>query len=153
MESVSADIDIGVAASVGNTGTNTIDYDLSQAISNRFYSDASHSLWPLYENQEFIREKHIDLESYERQNMVAMLKERNLLTTVTRAMSFCTRPVLELYSNLTAEVGQPDSIKYGRVFVRNRIYNFTPSIVNNYLHIGDVPEVEVGAITLMRLLL
>lgn len=76
--------------------------------------------------------------------MIVMLKEMNLLFAVTTTMSFCKRPILEFYSNLTEEVRQAESIKYVRIFVQNRIYNFTPFIINSYYHttVGAVTEVE-----------
>lgn len=77
------------------------------------------------------------------QNVIALLKERNLLSTVTTAMTFCKCPILEFYCNITEEVGQVESIKYERIFVRNRIYNLTPSIINSYYHTTTVAVTEV----------
>lgn len=131
------DVTSGVAASVDNTSVNTADYDLSQAVSSKFYSDSALCLWPIYTAREFIREKRIDMESYERQNVIALLKERNLLSTVTTAMPFCKQSVLEFYCNLTAEVGSADSGKFGKIFVRNHVYDFTPSVINAYFHTAN----------------
>lgn len=64
---VTADITSSVAASVENTSVNTVDYDLSQAVSSKFYSDSALCLWPIYAAREFIKEKHIDMDSYQRQ--------------------------------------------------------------------------------------
>lgn len=60
------------------------------------------------------------------------MKERQLLSTVTTIKQFCRRIVLEF--NLTYEVDQIDSIRYGRVFVRNIIYNFSLVLINKYYY-------------------
>lgn len=131
-----------VETCVVNTDDNTTDYDLSRVVSNQFYSDDALSLWPIYATSEFIKEKHIDLKTFGRQNVIVLLKERNLLYIVTTAMPFCKRPILEFYCNLTEEVGQFYSVKYGRIFVRNHIYNLSPSVINSYYHTTDVAITE-----------
>lgn len=84
------------------------------------------------------------MESFERQNLMACLRERVLLSTVTSVQSYCRRPVLEFYGNLTSEVGEPSSAKYGRVVVRNKICNFSPSLINNLYNCVDVETTEVN---------
>lgn len=80
--------------------------------------------------------------------MIAFLKERQLLYTITTTQPFCRRPVLEFYANLSSKVGRASSITYERVFVRNWIYNFTLSLINDHYHItvavskGEEPNIN-----------
>lgn len=135
-------------SSVDNTSDNTLDYDLSQAISDQFYFESSLTLWPLFVHREFIREKRIDMDSYERQNMLKLLQERGILSTVTTAMPFCNKTVLEFFSNLSEKVGHVESVRYRRVYVRNHIYSFSPSCINEYFHTEGTASLEPVAMSI-----
>lgn len=62
--------EVAIESSVANT----VDYDLSQAVSSQFYSDDALSLWSTYATREFIKEKHIDLETFGCQDVIALLR-------------------------------------------------------------------------------
>ncbi|XP_073019480.1 uncharacterized protein [Primulina eburnea] len=136
--------DVGAAEDVADTEDNTdsIDYDLSKSFSPQFYSESALELWPLFISRELIEEKNIDVDAYGRYNLIAFLKKRKLLSTVTTVMPYCRRAVLEFYCNLLRSVADEDSAKYGRVYVRDRIYNFSPSVINAFYHTPDVEEGE-----------
>lgn len=65
--SVSISIDSDAETDVVNTADNTDgvdDYNLEDAVSEKFYTESSIFLWPLYVNRGVIDERNIDLEAY-----------------------------------------------------------------------------------------
>ncbi|XP_073056981.1 uncharacterized protein [Primulina eburnea] len=107
------------------------DYDLSSSF-NMFYTEEAFSNWSLYANRALIEERNADMEAFSRKNLIEFLKSRGLLSTVSSALPYCHKVVLEFYVNLSPSISDARSPKFGRVFVRNRVYNFEPQIINDY---------------------
>lgn len=64
----------------------------------------------------------------------------NLLSTVTKVGSYCRTVVYEFYCNLLSGVGDVNSAKFGTVFIRDKLYEFSPTVINKFFwtHEGDV---------------
>lgn len=112
--------------------TDMAEYDLSTSFSAKFYSEDAVVHWPLISHRGLIEEMIIDMEAYAKQNLIKFLKDMALLSTVTNVQPYCRPIVLDFYCNLLSSVGDVHSGKFGKVFVRDRLYAFSPSIINSF---------------------
>lgn len=154
-DSTSNDIS-DVAPDVVNTDDN-IDienFDLDRSFSAKFYTESALVLWPLFVNRGLIEERIIDLEAYTRQNLVEFLKDRRLLSTVTNVVPYCRTVVYEFYCNLLSGVGDVKFAKFGTVFVRDKLYEFSPAVINKFFGTPEVdnhdenPDLDMATIAL-----
>lgn len=127
--------DEGVEENVAHTEDNTADtgYDMLLAFSNVHYSKASADMWDIYSHHELIEEKNVDLTSFDKQNLVVFFKDIKIYT-VSQVIPFSGIPVLEFYNNVTSQVGDERSARYGKVFVRGTLYSFSPATINDFCH-------------------
>ncbi|XP_073153432.1 uncharacterized protein [Henckelia pumila] len=131
-----------VAVGVVNTTDNTVDeeYDMDAAHSLTFYSGDAAATWPLLAHRGLLDERNIDVRSYDRYNLIDFLKLRQLYSTVVVVISYCKRVILEFYANLTSSIEDPESAKYGLVYLRGRLFEFTPAVINSHYSTPDVDE-------------
>lgn len=89
---------------IANTSDNIDieDYDLSKAFFRKFYSEHTHtlSLWNLYINCGVIDEKNIDIEAYERQNLIKFLNNRGFFALLQQSPHFVANQFLIFMSIL-----------------------------------------------------
>ncbi|XP_075491941.1 uncharacterized protein LOC142530064 [Primulina tabacum] len=135
-------VDEDAVNDVADTSDNTdfSEYDLDGCYNSKFYTENSFSNWDLYTNREFIEERNADMAAFSRNNLIEFLNTRGLLSTLSYVLPFCHKAVAEFYGNLSSGVSDPRSAKFGKVFVRNKIYNFDPQIINDYYITPSVPE-------------
>ncbi|XP_073153470.1 uncharacterized protein [Henckelia pumila] len=105
--------------------------------------------WEQYANPEFLEEHNIDLESYGAQNMVQFFEVRNMLATVTAAAPYCRELVLEFYCNLTEAVKDPRFVNYGKVYMREQIFQFSPAVINGFLWTSSVDDAILPSLDVM----
>lgn len=115
---------------------------LDKSFSTKFYTEDALNIWPMFVNRGLIDERIIDMEAFTSQNLVKFLKDRCLFSTVTQVAPYCRTVVYEFYGNLISSVGDARSAKHGKVFVRNKIYDFSPSIINTFFGTPEVDENE-----------
>lgn len=62
--------------------------------------------------------------------------------------------IREFYANLMPSVKDSNSAQYGRVWLQNKYYNFTPSTINTYLGVDadDVEDPDIGANVLTKVI-
>lgn len=84
------------------------------------------------------------MNTFENHNLVAFLEKMRLLLMVTAVKPFCRPVIWEFYCNLLFSVGDETSIKFRRVFLRDKLYDFNQSIINIFCHTEDVHESEVN---------
>lgn len=92
-----------------------------------------------------MKERRIDLDAFAKVNLIYFLKKSDYYLTATAATSLCARTVLKFYANLTNEVGDETSQRYGQVYVRDKFYQFTPSVVNTLCKIPTPADEEEEA--------
>lgn len=64
--------------------------------------------------------------------MTEFLTQRGLLSPLTAVMPFCCEFILEFYANLCSNVSAEGTAKFGRVFIRNKIYEFNPTAIDDF---------------------
>ena len=70
-----------------------------------------------------------------------LLKEQHLFRSVLDFAPYVTIVVLEFYVNLTKDMFDPHIDDYGKAFVIEVYFEFTPTIINSYLQLSEVKEV------------
>ena len=80
---------------------------------------------------------------FESSEIEKLLKQTNLLGTMSNLPPFMPQIVLEFYVNLSKNMGDPSSPNFQKATMRGHRFEFSPSIINQYLECEDVPDDEV----------
>ncbi|XP_073017718.1 uncharacterized protein [Primulina eburnea] len=122
---------------------------LAAFFSTKFCSESVVSQWSLYAHRVFIKERNIYSEAYGRHNLIDFLHARGLIATLDFVMPYARSPVLEFYCNLvSSSIGDGSFAKYGRMFVRDVIYDFSPYAINEFYNTpmegeeDDIPDID-----------
>ena len=88
-------------------------------------------------------ERTLHAKDFEHSMIVELLKETSLLNTLSKLPTFVLQIVIEFYVNLSKDMGNPASPNFQRMIVRGHTFEFSPSIIYQYLSCLDVPDNEV----------
>ncbi|XP_012856117.1 PREDICTED: nucleolar and coiled-body phosphoprotein 1-like [Erythranthe guttata] len=113
-------------------------FEVTNAFSPNFYFESDSLLSPQVMNCHFIEEKKISKEEFDRHRITAFLHQRKILNLVEIACSYDPLVVKEFYANLQTSFLKKNSPNFGKVFVRNAIYSFSPKIINSHLQTPTV---------------
>ncbi|KAK6146084.1 hypothetical protein DH2020_019953 [Rehmannia glutinosa] len=111
-----------------------------KSYSRDFISEEASKNWDTILKQRVFQDKIIHMEEFETNNMIGYLKYRNIFKTVTYARAYVDRVIKEFYCNLLIDSFNPNSAKYGHIFLRKKVYQFTPQIANEFLETENVDE-------------
>ncbi|KAJ8569603.1 hypothetical protein K7X08_006180 [Anisodus acutangulus] len=100
-----------------------------------FQTKSCSSNWNLFKSRGVRGEKVIDLTSFSKNGLVDFLSSRNILSSVSGKNPYCEKVIRVFYANLTLAVKDTTSKKFGKVYLYNKVYNFTPNIINSTLGI------------------
>ncbi|KAK6148048.1 hypothetical protein DH2020_018960 [Rehmannia glutinosa] len=120
--------------------TSDSEYDLLDVYSEFFYSTDAVDPYQVFKGRKFIEEKVCDHTSFERYNLNKFFIRRTLVSTIDTVVPYIEKVVHEFYANLTYDVGNKQSAKFGKVFVRNKPYDFSPSVINEFFGTPDCEE-------------
>ncbi|KAH6780837.1 methionine sulfoxide reductase B 1 [Perilla frutescens var. hirtella] len=116
------------------------DIEVSKANSDVFKSDNARRNWEFFKNREILSDRAVDLKDFSRYNLVAFLKKRKLLGSVTYARPYIAEIVRLFYANLSLEFGNLSSKQYGKVYVRGKFFCVTPVRINKILGLPNAVE-------------
>ncbi|XP_057775460.1 uncharacterized protein LOC130994435 [Salvia miltiorrhiza] len=119
------------------------DMEVSKAFKSFFYTAEAVKSWQNVKEMECYSERNIEQDSFKMFNLVEFFKACHLFQSVTEVEPFVKSVVQLVYSNLTADFGNPRSKKYGKIFYKNKIFTLTPSIINGVLGTPDVKSTKV----------
>ncbi|XP_057810324.1 uncharacterized protein LOC131024805 [Salvia miltiorrhiza] len=119
------------------------DMEADKAYQPFFYTADAAKSWQNVKKMECYSERNIEQDSFKVLNLVEFFKSRHLFKSVTEVEPFVKAVVQLVYSNLTADFGNPKSRKYGKAFYRNTVFNLTPSVINGILGTPDVKPTAV----------
>lgn len=92
-------------------------------------------------------EKFADVVSFNKYGMDVFLQEKRLWVSVSNVHLFDPVAIQEFYTNLVPDVGSLLSSKYGEVFLRGKIYKFSPVDINAHLSLdNDDSVVELNCL-------
>lgn len=118
---------------------------VSQAHSYRYFEDKSPSDVGVLNSREFRSERKVNPSLSIIYGVDKLLKERHLWSTPTNVFPYNQNVVREFYANLSASCGDPESSRYGMVYVRGQVYSFTPELINELF---GLPTVVVSYMSL-----
>lgn len=64
--------------------------------------------------------------------VIELLKNQNLLGTVSIVKPFVKNVVFEFYANLVNEINDPKSPTFSKVFIRGHMFDFSPAVTNEF---------------------
>ncbi|XP_012854513.1 PREDICTED: uncharacterized protein LOC105974019 [Erythranthe guttata] len=101
-------------------------FEVTNAFSPHFYFESDSLLSPQIMNCQFIEEKKISKEEFDRHRITAFLHQRKILNLVEIACSYDPLVVKEFYANLQTSFLKKNSPNFGKVFVLT-VMNWIPS--------------------------
>ncbi|CAM8939105.1 unnamed protein product [Rhodiola kirilowii] len=104
-----------------------------------FSSQTSSDKWDSVLKRSIIHEKVLDECKYTLKEIVDLLKEISLYSSVTSSKRFVEQLVREALANMPEEFGNIESSGYGQLMVRAKLVTITPDAINDYYGIVD-PE-------------
>ena len=90
-------------------------------------------LWDYVSQRKCLSERIISVDEHDNLGLVDFLKEKGLIGTVTKPRGFVGTVVHEFYSKLTSYIRGSSSPRYCKVYVRCHVFEFSPTMNNNYL--------------------
>ncbi|XP_057790983.1 uncharacterized protein LOC131008101 [Salvia miltiorrhiza] len=72
-----------------------------------------------------------------------LLQDRSMWGTVVNVFPYDAEIVREFYVNLMTEAFDPKSVKYGKVFVRGKVFDFSPSAINKACYTANTNTADV----------
>ena len=67
-----------------------------------------------------------------------LLKNQHFLGTVTKVKPFVKNFIFEFYANLVAEIDDPASKVFHKVYVRGHLFDFSPIVINEFFESHDL---------------
>ncbi|XP_019189006.1 PREDICTED: uncharacterized protein LOC109183381 [Ipomoea nil] len=115
--------------------------------STTFLSKESGKLWNRIVEKRIINQKILDTNKLDNSEQIQeALITNQLLGTVTNIEPYDEEVIQEFYCNLTKSTTIPSSPMYGKIYVRGKLYEFTPDTINNYLGTSEIEqEIELNS--------
>ncbi|KAL8035039.1 hypothetical protein ABFX02_12G071200 [Erythranthe guttata] len=113
-------------------------FEVNNAFSPTFYFESDSNVSPQIMNCQFIEEKKISKDEFDRHRITDFLDQRKILSLVEVACPYDPSVVKEFYANLQTSFLKKNSPNFGKVFVRNSIFSFSPKIINSHLQTPTV---------------
>ena len=123
---------------VPNPAAEFLDFE-EPAYNDRFYSLNIASLWPYFAQRTILSEKLVHEPSFSEHRAYEFFEARGLIGTVEGLDPFAPSVIREFYCNLSKNFANPDSPKFGRVYLRGRFYELTVERINAFF---DTPNIE-----------
>lgn len=103
-----------------------------------FLSPKHMRFWNSVCKRKFLPQRAIDIKSFGNvPSIFSMLENNNLLVSVSKIGDFVKQVVYEFYCNLDSSIGDESSPFFGKSFVRRKMYDFNPLIINDFLEYGN----------------
>ncbi|XP_019200066.1 PREDICTED: uncharacterized protein LOC109193667 [Ipomoea nil] len=97
--------------------------------------------------RKIISQKILDISKLDNPDQIQnILVTNQLLGSVTKIEPYEEKVVQEFYCNLTKTISTPSNPMYGKAYLRNRFYDFTPDIINRHLGTSEAEQtVEINS--------
>ncbi|XP_057770949.1 uncharacterized protein LOC130990738 [Salvia miltiorrhiza] len=95
--------------------------------------------------RKFHNDRRADEDFFSKYKLDILLQDRGMWGTVVNVFPYDAEIVREFYVNLMTEAFDPKSVKFGKVFVRGKVFDFSPSAINKacYTANTNTDDVEV----------
>ncbi|XP_012847269.1 PREDICTED: uncharacterized protein LOC105967214 [Erythranthe guttata] len=100
-------------------------FEVNNAFSPTFYFESDSNLSPQIMNCQFIEEKKISKEEFDRHRITVFLHQRKILSLVEVACSYDPTVVKEFYANLQTSFLKKNSPNFGKVYLTHSLTQIT----------------------------
>lgn len=87
-----------------------------------------------------LEEKNIDIEDLKSHGIFQFLESRKFLVPNTNIDSYVESVVRNFYANLSSDINNRNSPRFGKCFVRGRVYEFNPKSINRALGLPNIDD-------------
>nr|GME03465.1 uncharacterized protein LOC109166667 [Ipomoea batatas] len=124
----------GKAVVEEESGTQTNKSNLPKPYSTKFLTKQNATKWEKFTTKKIISQKLLVLDKMKDSEQISkILTHSQLLGTVTNIESYEESVIHEFYNNLGAGTSTPSDPMYGKIYLRGKFYDFTPSLINDYM--------------------
>ncbi|VFQ90793.1 unnamed protein product [Cuscuta campestris] len=127
-----------MSSKISNTGCNSGKLSIksfSSTTAKSFFSDVV--------KKSIIPQRNLDVPDFSKKtNLLPILHSKKLFKYVIPAGSYVKKVVQEFFYNLFESCVTDDVPSYHKVFVRGKLYDFSPSVINNFL--GTTPNPAIS---------
>nr|GME09755.1 uncharacterized protein LOC109166667 [Ipomoea batatas] len=122
----------GVAEEESGTQANTS--NLPKPYSKKFLTKQNATKWEKFTTRKIISQKLLVLDKMkDNEHISEILIHSQMLGIVTNIEPYEESVIHEFYNNLGAGTSIPSDPMYGKIYLRGKFYDFTPSLINDYM--------------------
>ncbi|XP_057775164.1 uncharacterized protein LOC130994152 [Salvia miltiorrhiza] len=120
--------------------------EVSKSYSTRFYTREAKNALKVLAARKFHNDRRADKDFFSKYRLDILLQDRGMWGTVVNVFPYDADIVREFYVNLMTEAFDPKSVKFGKVFVRGKVFDFSPTAINKacYTANTNTDDVEVN---------
>ncbi|XP_057775099.1 uncharacterized protein LOC130994082 [Salvia miltiorrhiza] len=104
--------------------------EVSKSYSTRFYTREAKNALKVLAARKFHNDRRADEDFFSKYRLDILLQDRGMWGTVVNVFPYDADIVREFYVNLMTEAFDPKSVKFGKVFVRGKVFDFSPTAIN-----------------------
>ncbi|XP_057782285.1 uncharacterized protein LOC131000391 [Salvia miltiorrhiza] len=104
--------------------------EVSKSYSTRFYTREAKNALKVLDARKFHNDRCADEDFFSKYKLDILLQDRGMWGTVVNVFPYDAEIVREFYVNLMTEAFDPKSVKFGKVFVRGKVFDFSPTAIN-----------------------
>ncbi|XP_057784940.1 uncharacterized protein LOC131002462 [Salvia miltiorrhiza] len=117
--------------------------EVSKSYSTLFYTRDAKNALKMLAARKFHNDRRADEDFFSKFKLDILLQDRGMWGTVVNVFGYDAEIVREFYVNLMPEAFDSKSVKYGKVFVRGKVFNFSPSAINKACYTADTNTADV----------
>ncbi|XP_031095075.1 uncharacterized protein LOC115999359 [Ipomoea triloba] len=122
-----------------DSGTQVNKSNMPKPYSKKFLTKQNATKWEKFSTKKIISQKLLVLDKMKGNEQISkILIHSQMLGTVTNIEPYEESVVHEFYNNLGAGTSTPSDPMYGKVYLRGKFYDFTPSMVNDYMGTSNI---------------
>ncbi|XP_031106260.1 uncharacterized protein LOC116010906 [Ipomoea triloba] len=111
--------------------------------------------WDSIDKRKILSERFLDVERFKAQcQLIPIFEKIKLMRSVINLKEYPPMAIKEFYANLMPTIKDTNSAQCGRVWLRNKYYNFTIGTINSYLGIDadDLEDPDIGVNVLTKVI-
>ncbi|XP_057775209.1 uncharacterized protein LOC130994193 [Salvia miltiorrhiza] len=117
--------------------------EVSKSYSTHFYTREANNALKVLAARKFYNDRRADKDFFSKFKLDVLLQDRGMWGNVINIFGYDAEIVREFYVNLMPEAFDSKSVKYGKIFVRGKVFNFSPSVINKACYTADTNTADV----------
>nr|GME16587.1 uncharacterized protein LOC109166667 [Ipomoea batatas] len=126
-----------VAEEESDTQVNTS--NMPKPYSKKFMTKQNATKWEKFSTRNIISQKLLVLDKMKDSEQISeILIHSQMLGTVTNIEPYEESVIHEFFNNLGVGTSTPSDPMYGKIYLRGKFYDFTPSLINDYMGTSNI---------------